>query len=44
MPNSHVRGPRVSDCRFDGVANTENALKHVDDLCFENTTINGEPV
>ncbi|MFE5501510.1 glycoside hydrolase family 28 protein [Amycolatopsis japonica] len=44
LPNSHVRGLRVSDCRFDGVANTENTLKHVDDLRFENTTINGEPV
>ncbi|MFJ4100546.1 glycoside hydrolase family 28 protein [Amycolatopsis japonica] len=44
LPNSHVRGLRVSDGRFDGVANTENTLKHVDDLRFENTTINGEPV
>lgn len=44
LPDSHVRGLRVSDCRFDGVANTENTLKHVDDLRFENTTINGKPV
>ncbi|WP_414943912.1 hypothetical protein [Amycolatopsis sp. cmx-11-32] len=44
LPNSHVRGLRVSDCCFAGVANTENTLEHVDDLRFENTTINGKPV
>ncbi|ANN15278.1 endopolygalacturonase [Amycolatopsis orientalis] len=44
LPNSHVHGLRVSDCRFDGVANTKNTLEHIDDLRFENTTINGRPV
>ncbi|MBB5852799.1 hypothetical protein HDA45_002886 [Amycolatopsis umgeniensis] len=34
----------MSDCRFDGVASTENTLEHVDDLRFEKTTINGKPV
>jgi hypothetical protein len=44
LPNSHVRGLRVSDCHFDGVVNTNNILEHVDDLRFENTTINGRPL
>lgn len=44
LPNSHIRGLRVRDCRFDGVANTENTLRYVDDLRFTGTTINGEPV
>lgn len=44
LPGSPIRGLTVTNCRFDGVANTTNTLKYVDDLKFTNTTINGKPV
>ncbi|MGW0517001.1 hypothetical protein [Crossiella sp. NPDC003009] len=44
LPESHVRGLELTDCEFNGVANTANTIKFVDNLKITGTTVNGKPM
>ncbi|MBP2474449.1 polygalacturonase [Crossiella equi] len=44
LAQAKVRGLLLRDCRFEGVANNENVLRHVEGARFERSTVNGKPL
>jgi polygalacturonase len=44
LSNAHVKGFTVKNCSFNGVSNTSNTFKNVDNRSFTNVKINGKTV
>ena len=44
LPNAHVHGLAVANSTFNGVSDTSNTLKYVDNARFTNVTVNGRPI
>lgn len=44
LSNAHVHGLAVANSTFEGVADTSNTLKYLDDARFTNVRVNGKPI
>jgi polygalacturonase len=44
LSNDHVKGFTVKNCNFNGIKNTKNTIKNVDNVSFTNVKINGKTV
>ena len=44
LSNAHVHGFAVANSTFNGVSDTSNTLKYVDNAKFTNVTVNGKPI
>lgn len=44
LSNAHVHGFTVANSTFEGVSDTSNTLKYVDNAKFTNVTVNGKPI